>query len=68
MKELKKLIKLKLYIVSINNTKGETIKNNWAMGYKNNTQSTTLFDDSMKSTMANAVSLTGGLTSMANYS
>lgn len=66
IKEMKKMIKLKLYIVSINTSKGQTIKNNWALGYKNGGTASTMFDDVMKTTMVNAVSLSGGLTAMAN--
>jgi pilus assembly protein CpaC len=84
-----KMIRLKLYAVEINNSKGLDLKNNWVVSSKNYTevvntdglyhneslnnfastdaQRSKLVSDTIDKTMANAVTLTGGLTGAANY-
>lgn len=84
-----KMIRLKLYAVEINNSKGLDLKNNWVVSSKNFTevvnkdglyhnenlsnfsstdaQRNKLVSDAIDQTMANAVTLTGGLTGAANY-
>ncbi|MCK5110297.1 MAG: hypothetical protein KAQ94_02165 [Arcobacteraceae bacterium] len=57
-----KMVRLKLYVVEINNNEGETIKNNWSFtGY--NKGSTSI---DITSSMLNAVTLSGGITAVAN--
>jgi pilus assembly protein CpaC len=56
-----KMVRLKLYVTEINNEEGEVIKNNWS--YNKNDGSTT-YDVSTQ--MLNSVTLSGGLTAMAN--
>lgn len=56
-----KMVKVKLYVVEINNKKGKTIKNNWSLTGSNSNIST-----SITSTMLNAVTLSGGITAVAN--
>lgn len=56
-----KMVKVKLYVVEINNEKGLTIKNNWSLTGSNSNLST-----SITSTMLNAVTLSGGITAVAN--
>lgn len=56
-----KMVKVKLYVVEINNKKGKTIKNNWSLTGSNKDLSA-----SITSTMLNAVTLSGGITAVAN--
>lgn len=88
----KKMVRLKLYIAEIDNNKGQTIKNNWSVGFKNYlvaeesdgrsaalknsyynyetrqySSYTPEVTDAMAGILGKAVSLTGGLTSAANY-
>ncbi len=56
-----KMVKVKLYVVEINNKKGKTIKNNWSLTGSNSSIST-----SISSTMLSAVTLSGGITAVAN--
>ncbi len=84
-----KMIRLKLYAVEINNSKGMDLKNNWVVSSKNFTQNVNsdgtyynrgvnnytltdaqrnkLVNDAIDNNLANAVTLTGGLTGAANY-
>jgi len=74
-----KMIRIKLYVTEINNDDGLDIKNNWAIGYKN---FATNYKDGIISesdsyvrgytptitdAIESAVSLTGGLSTAANY-
>lgn len=83
------MIRLKLYAVEINNSKGLDLKNNWVVSSKNFTQNVNsdgtyynrgvnnytltdaqrnkLVNDAIDNNLANAVTLTGGLTGAANY-
>ncbi len=63
IEEPDKMVRLKLYVAEINNNKGETIKNNWSFdsGFDNNTGTL-----DVTSNMLNAVTLSGGLTAVAN--
>ncbi|QOG12536.1 type II and III secretion system protein family protein [Arcobacter sp. FWKO B] len=73
----KKMLRLKLYITEINNTKGTELKNNWAVGYRNylrgytnvdaTQQNFNSFIPNLSNLMESAVTLTGGLTAGANY-
>jgi pilus assembly protein CpaC len=56
-----KMVRVKLYVVEINNEKGLTVKNNWSLKGSNSDIST-----SITSTMLNAVTLSGGITAVAN--
>jgi pilus assembly protein CpaC len=58
-----KMIKIKLYVVELNNNKGETLKNNWSFSGEN-PSGTNQID--VSTTMLNAVTLSGGLTLTAN--
>jgi pilus assembly protein CpaC len=69
-----KMIRVKLYVVEINNESGLTIKNDWATGYKNylrnDYQSYTSeegFIPTIANSMEGALTLSGGLTTAANY-
>lgn len=71
-----KMIRLKMYVVEINNKKGEIIKNNWSVGYKNYTRrylqdKESSVEQSFLPVLANSiessVTLSGGLTAGANY-
>ena len=58
-----KMIRLKLYIAEINNNKGETIKNNWSLtNFNDGTTS-----GEITSTMLSSVTLSGGITAVANH-
>jgi len=70
-----KMIKLKLYVVEINNDKGDIIKNNWGFGFrdgKTDAAVTAITDDTLVSLtninnmMTNSATLTGGLTLAAS--
>jgi pilus assembly protein CpaC len=87
----KKMVRIKLYIAEIDNSKGQTIKNNWMLGYRNYQADgydddsiamrqgfgvggnnalgsyTGVVNEAMSNILAQSVSLTGGLTSAANY-
>ena len=56
-----KMVKVKLYVVEINNEKGRTIKNNWSLTGSNSDLSANI-----TSTMLNSVTLSGGITAIAN--
>ncbi len=57
-----KMVRLKLYVVEINNNDGETIKNNWTFSTSNNAGASL----SVTTSMLNAVTLSGGITAVAN--
>ena len=63
VEEPDKMIRLKLYVVEVNNKEGETIKNNWTYDSGLNNGQTTL---NMSTDMLSAVTLSGGLTVAAN--
>ena len=57
-----KMVRLKLYVVEINNNEGETLKNNWSFtGYNRGATSVDI-----TTSMLNAVTLSGGITTVAN--
>ncbi len=56
-----KMVRLKLYVAEINNKDGELIKNNWNLSFNNDKTSS-----SISSNMLNAVTLSGGITTVAN--
>lgn len=56
-----KMVRVKLYVVEINNQKGLNIKNNWGLSGSNSDVSL-----SVSSIMLNAVTLSGGITATAN--
>lgn len=56
-----KMVRLKLYVTEINNTKGEQFKNNWKFGFADGNT-----DIDFGSEMLNSVTLSGGLTLAAN--
>ncbi|MEA3384037.1 MAG: hypothetical protein U9Q20_05115 [Campylobacterota bacterium] len=58
-----KMVRLKLYVSEIDNVKGETYKNNWSFESGLNNGDTTL---NVQTSMLNAVTLSGGLTAVAN--
>jgi pilus assembly protein CpaC len=70
-----KMIRVKLYVVEINNDDGETIKNGWSVGYKNYLRVDHAKDYSVEkefipaigTVMESALTLSGGLTAGANY-
>ena len=61
VREPNKMIKMKLYVVEINNNEGETIKNNWSLTGFNDGKSSL----DITSTMLNAVTLSGGIAATA---
>lgn len=61
VEEPDKMVRLKLYVAEINNKDGEVIKNSWNLSFKNSKSSANI-----SSNMLNSVTLSGGITAIAN--
>ncbi|MEA3228027.1 MAG: hypothetical protein U9P38_03025 [Campylobacterota bacterium] len=61
IEEPDKMVRLKLYVAEINNKEGEIIKNNWNLAFNSDSSSA-----SISSSMLNSVTLSGGITAVAN--
>ncbi len=56
-----KMVRLKLYVVEIDNNKAELFRNDWGFSYKDGKTSA-----AVKSDMLNAVNISGGISAVAN--